>query len=696
MFVGAKTRATLFKVKVGERVLCRTCPWSEVEKLKEKVKLFSSWQPSERMWVARVEGILKHSEEALSALREAFGGEGEKLVSELLQRDRELRDRWAASGELLILPVYDSPLYWRLLKRCAKREPLSIWGELVNYYRLDLSSALEIVLEWGASPESAGEALLDLLTPLDPLLSQAQRDAVRRRAALLQPPESGVAIRGWGMGGALAVASLPLSEEAIAGVESALTVDYHRQRVGGSGIELVCTRLKLVKVLSRRVLKVPYALVPTLKEVLSELGYCALDEVDWPVEKLLEPEPRFVLYTFQEEALEAWRKASYRGAIVMPTGAGKTFVALAAIATLKVPTLVCVTTVELAKQWVKRLHECLGLKAGVLVGGEKRVERVTVATYHSAVKALPDIYDKFGFVVYDEGHHLPAETFKEIALRLKAKYTMVLSATPERSDGNESLIYKVGGGPVYATSYLELVARGLLAPLQLEVIPVQLSEEEAASYARVEETSEDARRAAELIKVAARARAKVEALREIVSRERGKIIVFCQFVDQAREAYEAVREIESRAALITGLTSKTERLNAFEGFRKGSVRVLVTTTVLDEGIDVPDADVAVILSGTGQVRQMVQRVGRVLRWTPGKVAKVYEIIAAETIEEALSRARSIYKVISPREVEAALKAALTAYERMGDAIEKYMAAKPEEKERMLEELRARYVGLWPS
>lgn len=686
------TSNLLFKVRVGDRVLSKLCTWSDVEKFKEKVKAFCRWNAQEKAWVASIERLLKHSHEAIESLREIYGPEGATAVSELIRLDQELRQRELNYGRLLLLPSSDCPLCWRLLRRCTKKCEAVIGGERVTYLQVDLGAAYEVVLEWGSSPESAANALLELLATVDPLLTPNQQQLIREKASLFQPVENAIAIRELGVRGAIIVLPRQLSSEEVSRIESALSVDYYRRGMGPAGVELVPFRLKLVKFLSSQVLKVPYAVIPIIEKLLNELGYKFVQEINWPLTPLPPITPKFNLYSFQEEALEAWLKAGSRGAIVMPTGAGKTYVALAAISRLKIPTLICVTTVELAKQWVRRAQECLGIRAGILAGGEKRIEPITVATYASAVKALPAIYDKFGFAVFDEGHHLPAETFKEIALHLKAKYMMVLSATPERADRNEALIYAVSGKPVYKTSYYELVVRGLLAPLQLKTIPVELSNEEAMEYASINE-SEDPGHTAQLIKVAAQARAKLDALREIISSEKGKIIVFCQFVDQAYEAYKFIKEIEPRVALITGATPKGERFRAFENFRKGAVRVLVATTVLDEGVDVPDADVAVILSGTGQIRQMVQRIGRVLRWTPGKVAKVYEIIAAGTVEEALSKSRSLYKLIDRREVEAALEVALAAYRGMAEMIERYSSADQTEREKLVEEARALYVML---
>ena len=692
-----RRRKLRFAVRVGDVLLTRDLAWSDVVRLKELVKEFCRWDPQEKCWVARVDDVLRYANLAAGALSEAFGDEGEEAVRRIVELDRELREREAERGVLLVLPesfVRDYRAY-RLLRRCARPSPRRLAGAEVRYYTINPEEAVRRLLEWGVEPEELEEVLLDLLQEIDPSLTGGQIRLVERLVRELEGSGDAVVVRDCGPSGALVVFPRPLAEAERARLEELCSLDYYQQRVVEGGVELVPTRLSLVKPLSSRAFLAPYFAVRLVEEFAREVGLRVEDRVKWPEEQIEVVKRGFRLYRFQEEALEAWRRAGMRGTIVMPTGAGKTFVAMAAIAELRLPTLICVTTVELARQWARRLRECLGIEAGVLAGGEKRVRGVTVATYHSAARSLGELYDKFGLVVYDEGHHLPAETFKEIAFRVKARYTMVLSATPERADGNELLIFKAAGEPVYVTSYLDLVLRGILAPLKLEKVYVELEGDEEAEYASVagEGGERDLRRTSELIRIASKARRKLEAVKEIVGGEEGRVIVFCQYVDQAEAAYAAIRQVEPRCALVTGSTPKGRRLRALEDFRRGSVRVLVTTTVLDEGVDVPDADVAVILSGTGQARQMVQRVGRVLRWTPGKVAKVYEVIARGTIEEALSRSRSIFKLFDYREVRAALELATRAYERMGELIRRYRSAPPELRGEVLGEARAEYVKL---
>ncbi len=686
-----------FKVKIGDIVLSKDLPWEDVSRLKDSIKQFCNWKVDEKCWVARIEDIVRHPDLARAALAGVFGQSGREVVDRLLAEDRRYRAVEAQRGNLLLLPgryVRDYTA-WRILRRSSVVSIKRVAGADLQYRLMDLNKALRALLKQGVDPGKLAEALLNLLRAIDPAITDEQVEAVKRASTPFVGPADCSIIREMGFDGAVILLPRPLPREGEALLETKATVEYYRRRILEGRVELLESKLRITRKLGDRVLQVPYFAVPTLKGVLESIGFKVVDGVNWCTKSITIPGNPPSLYKFQEEALDAWLKAGMRGTIIMPTGAGKTYVAIAAISMLKVPTLICVTTVELARQWSRRIREYLNTKAGFLAGGEKRLADVTVATYHSAAKNIYEIFDKFAFVIYDEGHHLPAETFKEIAFRLKARYSMVLSATPNRADKNEVLIYRAAGEPVYKTSYYQLVLRGVLAPFQVEKIYVELDHDEARAYAQLAENLgfRDLRKSSELIKLASKVKAKLEALRKIIESEGGKVIVFCQYLDQAQAAYEAARSVEPRCVLITGSTQKGERLSAFEAFRKGVARVMVTTTVLDEGVDVPDADTIVVLSGSGQTRQMVQRLGRVLRWTPGKIAKIYEVIAENTIEEALSRSRSVFKLFDIREVRAALEIASAVYEKMRDTIEEYKSGSCKNREELLEKARAEYVKL---
>ncbi len=400
--------------------------------------------------------------------------------------------------------------------------------------------------------------------------------------------------------------------------------------------ELVSRDIKLVKI-SGTELQFPTFLRRQVVEILQEFGYIPKQvDIKYPT---VSYRKNYNLHNFQVEAVENWVSHEMRGTVIMPTGGGKTFVAMEAMHRAGTSTLVLVTTRELAVQWANRVKRHLGASPGVLGGGERDIRDVTVAIYNSAVKHIDSLLGRFGLVIFDEAHHVPAETFKEVALRLDSPYRLALSATPEREDGNEHLIFEAVGPPVYRASYRSMIDAGLVVPVEHYRIYVKLSKEEATAY-----NSLPGDNPILLRNLASKASAKIPAVLHIVERESGaKVLVFTQFIEQAEEIYEKLRERGVSAELIT--SEEGGRSAALARFSAGVSKVVVTTTVLDEGVDVPDADVAVVVSGTGSRRQMIQRVGRVVRAAPGKkTARVYEIIARGTIEEALSEARHFREV----------------------------------------------------
>ncbi|WP_457550594.1 DEAD/DEAH box helicase, partial [Archaeoglobus sp.] len=194
---------------------------------------------------------------------------------------------------------------------------------------------------------------------------------------------------------------------------------------------------------------------------------------------------------------------------------------------------------------------------------------------------------------------------------------------------------------IYQAKYEEMVRLKLAAPLKYYRFYVNLTPEEEEKYAAEEGGSNSLSKVQKLMKIAFMAKEKYELLKRIIQKlPEDKILVFCQYIEQAKKAYKAVKEVaKGQVVLLTGETNAKLRKKYFEEFKEGKKRIIVTTTVLDEGIDVPDAETAIILSGTGTERQMIQRIGRVIRYRPNKVAKVIEIVTKNTIEERIADKR---------------------------------------------------------
>ncbi len=370
------------------------------------------------------------------------------------------------------------------------------------------------------------------------------------------------------------------------------------------------------------------------------------------------------LRDYQQEALESWRKNGYRGIIALPTGTGKTVIAIAAIAELSEKTLIVTFTKEQMFHWAEKIVSFTDVSKsmiGYYYSSEKRIAPITLTTYQSAFRYISSLSPYFSFLIIDEVHHLPADKFRYIAENMFARKRLGLSATVVREDGRHVDLFPLMGGIVYSKSVSELAEKGYIAPFTIKTIRVSLTKEEKEKYRKLLEKYkklsrgrefqtllEDAKRgdvtALEAIKTRAElrnlvhsAKEKIEALKAIVGREienSSKIIVFTQYIEQAENLAEILNTI-----YITGELDEDTRKRRLEMFKNNMVKILVLTTVGDEGIDIPDANVGIIFAGTGSRRQFIQRLGRLLRPLPGKEARLYEIIVKGTFEEVESRKR---------------------------------------------------------
>lgn len=371
------------------------------------------------------------------------------------------------------------------------------------------------------------------------------------------------------------------------------------------------------------------------------------------------------LRVYQNEALSRWRRARMRGILVLPTAAGKTFIALKAISLLKTQSLIVVPTLDLVDQWRSRVMECLSVEAGAVGGGENSVKMITVSTYDSAYLQAALLGNKFMFIVFDEVHHLASPGYMQIAEMYIAPYRMGLTATYERSDERHVLLPQLVGDLVY-TARVEELAGEHLSPYTYEKIYAELTPDEqrtyenemavfrnylkekgivlkgAADFQRFIMTTGRDRRAREALlarnralKVALNSEAKLALLAEqLEACGEEKILIFTLHNDLVYTI--------SRKFLIPALTCQTpkeERREILDNFRSGKYRAIATSQVLDEGVDVPDASVGFILSGTGSKREYIQRLGRLLRKVEGKQARLVEIVSKETVEVRISQKR---------------------------------------------------------
>lgn len=397
---------------------------------------------------------------------------------------------------------------------------------------------------------------------------------------------------------------------------------------------------------------------------LEESGFSYKDEVL----KLPPLEPlkcRVEMRSYQEEALAKWQHAGMRGVLVLPTAAGKTYIALKAISLLNLQTLIVVPTLDLIDQWKRRVKEYLDVEAGAVGGGESTFRMVTVSTYDSAYLQAEVLGNRFMFIVFDEVHHLASPSYLQIAEMYIAPYRMGLTATFERSDERHVLLPKLVGDLVYSVRVEELAGKHL-SPYAYEKIYVELTPEEqnlydsemaifkdylfekgitlrsAEDFQRFIMITGRDRRAREALlarnralRIALNSKAKLSLLaRQLDAHKEDKVLIFTLHNDLVY--------VISRRFLIPAVTYQTpkeERREILDRFRSGEYKVIVTSQVLDEGVDVPDASAGFILSGTGSTREYVQRLGRLLRKVEGKKAKLVEIVSKETAEVRISRRR---------------------------------------------------------
>ena len=367
----------------------------------------------------------------------------------------------------------------------------------------------------------------------------------------------------------------------------------------------------------------------------------------------------------QARAKDAWLESRCRGVVSLPTGAGKTILAVMCIAEVNRPTLVIVPTIDLVRQWERVLKDFFQVDVGILGAGERRLSEMTVATYDSAALLAEEVGGQFGLLVFDECHHLPSPQNSWIARCSIAPFRLGLSATIERSDGKEADIYELLGPKVYDVD-ISQVEKETLSPYDVVTIELPLSDREMDDYQQCREKyigfvkqhriSLSSRHGwSQFLKLASYMPGGKEALKCFRDQKKiaeGSEAKLCEVWDLLiRHKDDRVIIFTNDNALaykigkrfilpvLTHQTKASERKMFLESFAQGKLTVLVTSKVLNEGVDVPDAAVAIVVSGNATVREHVQRLGRVLRHRPGKRAVLYELISKETSEFFVNKRR---------------------------------------------------------
>ncbi len=394
-----------------------------------------------------------------------------------------------------------------------------------------------------------------------------------------------------------------------------------------------------------------------------------------PVEML--PSLEMTPYPHQQEALDAWRRAARRGVVVLPTAAGKTYLAQLAMQTTHRSTLILVPTLDLMHQWYAHLEAAFpDVKVGVLGGGSRDRTPILVSTYDSAAINAETLGNQYGLLIFDECHHLPSEFNRVIAEYAIAPYRLGLTATPERSDGKHADLNMLIGAEIYRKTVAELSGLAL-AKHQVTQIKVVLSQQERERYDRLIQTRNAFLKEADIVlksvagwqqfvQASARSKAGRKAMlahreaRAIAFGTEGKLRILADLLAQHYPARTLIFTDDnatvyqiSQTLLIPAITHQTpvkERHDVLTKFKQGDYKALVASRVLNEGVDVPEASVAIVLSGTSSTREHIQRLGRILRQgkDPNKFAQLYEVVAEATSEENVSRRRKASS--TPRKV----------------------------------------------
>ena len=380
-------------------------------------------------------------------------------------------------------------------------------------------------------------------------------------------------------------------------------------------------------------------------------------KIHWPRLQLKPLRPE------QQAAVVAWNQSG-AGAIVMPTGTGKTEVALAIMAELSVSTLVVAPVRDLMYQWHRRIQNSLGYDAGIIGDNVFRVQPVSVTTYDSACIHMERLGNQFGLIVFDECHHLPGNMRRDAARMCAAPFRLGLTATLQRSDGRHSDLDDLIGPVAYELKLAEVRGR-TLADYEVVRVPIHLTPSEQSRYDRLSAEVRDyvaerrktephfsweqlcdessstpqARHALKSYRakkaIEDRAAEKLRVLEDIFRLHCGEpCLIFAGSNAMARDV--------SRRFLIPCLLNhcgKRERREVLEGFETGVYPAIVANQVLDEGVDMPAVKVAVVLGGNASTRQAKQRLGRVLRKSGNLRAVLYEIVCRDTNEETRSRRR---------------------------------------------------------
>ncbi len=378
-----------------------------------------------------------------------------------------------------------------------------------------------------------------------------------------------------------------------------------------------------------------------LKQELLKLGWPAEDNAGYTPgtpHKIELNQTGWHLRDYQAQAAQKFELGG-SGVVVLPCGAGKTIVGAATMAQIQTNTLILVTNTVSARQWRSELLAKTSLTEDDIAeysGSSKEIAPITIATYQIlttkrkgefAHLELLNARD-WGLIVYDEVHLLPAPIFKMTA-DLQARRRLGLTATLVREDGRESDVYSLIGPKRFDAPWKEIEAQGYIAPAECFEVRVDLPDEERMEYAIGDQDSR--------FRIAATAKAKLPIIRQLLKKHQGEpTLIIGQYLDQIEEVSQALG-----LPKLTGETSVAEREELFAKFRRGELTTLVVSKVANFSVDLPEASVAIQISGAfGSRQEEAQRLGRLLRpKADGRTAAFYTLVSRDTVEQDFAQNR---------------------------------------------------------
>ncbi len=425
------------------------------------------------------------------------------------------------------------------------------------------------------------------------------------------------------------------------------------------------TQPYLIKRLDTQRIEVDPARRGHIKQALIHIGFPAEDLAGYtdgsplPVKLLaetLQGKP-FLPRGYQSAAAAAFYAGGAlsggSGVVVLPCGAGKTIVGLSTIANVQRATLILTPNTIAVRQWITEILDKTDIPpemVGEYTGEHKDIAPITVSTYQiltyrrgnsnngqeaDDVSYFPHFslftsYD-WGLIIYDEVHLLPAPVFR-VTAEIQARRRLGLTATLVREDGREADVFSLIGPKKYDVPWRELEQQGWIATAECHEIRVSLSEDEQMNYAMAEER--------EKYRLAAESSAKLDIVRHLTERhQEDQVLVIGQYIDQLKELSE-----ELHAPLLTGRTSNAQRAKLYDQFRQGEIKRMVVSKVANFAIDLPDANVAIQVSGTfGSRQEEAQRLGRILRpKSDGGMAYFYTVVTRDTRDQEFSANRQLF------------------------------------------------------